>query len=188
VSAFYSNSKLSNRIEPNIDDDGNILGPGFARRQPEKVWGVEGALDYSLSKALRAGGTVSWMDGSTKTAGVKRDLGNLVLTPFRVTGFVNASLSDSWSARLQALYSGDRSIEDAEVFEFQYAPVFSYFVLDASTSVELGRGTLTIGLQNITNERYIPSSSQSFNFNCCMVEAPGRTVSIDYTIRWSGQR
>jgi iron complex outermembrane receptor protein len=188
VSAFYSNSKLSNRIEPNIDDDGNILGPGFARRQPEKVWGVEGALDYSLSKALRAGGTVSWMDGSTKTAGVKRDLGNLVLTPFRVTGFVNASLSDSWSARLQALYSGDRSIEDAEVFEFQYAPVFSYFVLDASTSVELGRGTLTVGLQNITNERYIPSSSQSFNFNCCMVEAPGRTVSIDYTIRWSGQR
>jgi iron complex outermembrane receptor protein len=188
VSAFYSNSKLSNRIEPNIDENGNILGPGFARRQPEKVWGVEGAVDYTVSKALRVGGTASWMDGSTKTGGVKRDLGNLVLTPFRVTGYVGASLSERWSARLQALYSGNRRVKGAEVFEFQYAPVFDYFVLDASTSLELGRGTLTLGLQNITNERYIPSSSQSFNFNCCMVEAPGRMVSLDYTIRWSGQR
>lgn len=184
LSLFYSDSKLSNRIQPNVDENGNILGSAFAIRQPEKVWGVEGALDYRFSDVWRAGSTVSWMDGSTKIAGVKRDLGNLVLTPFRATGYVDATLSERWSARLQALYSGNRRIDDAQVFEFQYAPVFDYFTLDASTSVEIGRGRLTLGIQNLTNERYIPSSSQSFNFNCCLVEAPGRTVSIDYTVRW----
>ncbi|MEM9219569.1 MAG: hypothetical protein AAGD25_35220 [Cyanobacteria bacterium P01_F01_bin.150] len=88
-----------------------------------------------------------------------------------------------WNNRLQALLSGDRErIENAAVFNER--AVESFVPLDLISSLELGGGTLELGIQNLLDTDYFPVISQQQTNELSNAAAQGRTVTLGYNYRW----
>jgi iron complex outermembrane receptor protein len=64
-----------------------------------------------------------------------------------------------WRNRLQALYSGNRDVfEDESVFGQR--AIDSYFTVDYLSTLDVGPGTLELGIANLFNTDYFPIVSQ----------------------------
>jgi len=67
---------------------------------------------------------------------------------------------------------------------FGQASVDSYVTLDFSSSLELGPGTLELGIGNLLNMDCFPIVSQLDTSELSNASARGRTVSINYSFTW----
>ncbi|MCV5647704.1 TonB-dependent receptor, partial [Escherichia coli] len=61
LAAFYSESDLGSTL--NVNEAGDALE---STRAPEKVWGAEATLGYSILANLRTDSTISWQEGERK--------------------------------------------------------------------------------------------------------------------------
>lgn len=179
--AFHSESELGARFVEDPDNPGLLI----QQRDPEKVYGVEAWANADLAGRWRAGGTLTWMDGEVDTdddGSFDSYLDSRRIPPVKATGFMEYDAT-GWLIRLQGLYSGHRDKFDGSLSR-GLGEVDSFVTFDVMTALQLGRGELSIGLQNLLNEDYFPVSAQTQNVADRLVEAPSASIFARYRIEY----
>jgi len=182
LAGFYNESELGVAL---VSQEA-VVGSVEVARGPERIYGIEATVDWQPSENWQLGGLISWNEGENDLDedGDFDPLDSFEIQPIKVTAYVENETLPGWRNRLQALFVGgrDRAFDPDEGPDF--ASVESYFVLDYISSVQLGPGTLQIGIQNLLDEEYFPIASQlstPFGLNS-RVAAPGRTISVGYRV------
>lgn len=180
----YSLSGFFNRSEL-----GSIFGdaPQFnIVRSPERVYGIEGTVDYSVTNYLSFGATATVLEGkldSDQDDEFDTYLPGYRIPPTKFTGHVTYTPSDKWMHRLQVLYSGSRDrFSGSEVFG--EGAVSPYGVVDWLSQVALGPGQLHLGIENLFNTMYFPVLSQVYNLGFGYSAGQGRRVTVGYSFDW----
>ncbi|WP_276321935.1 TonB-dependent receptor [Nitrosococcus wardiae] len=174
VAGFYSESDNGTTF----DRDLNIV------KQPERIWGVEGALAYRFNPQWNTGGTVSWAEGEVDLdddGDFEEDLPSTRISPVKLTGFVEYSPQPWWDNRLQVLYIGDRSPDSTQ---FGGGDVETYTIVDLTSRFAVGPGYLSVAVENLLNEDYFTLISQASQTPYGFAKAPGRTVAVSYALSW----
>ena len=184
VAAFRSESELG------------TTSAGFGQpvvRAPERVYGLEATLDADPTATLGLGGTLSWTEGEYY---LERDsawhaLNGWRIQPLKATAYAEHRALDRWSNRLQLLFSGDRERAYEErpnpnTVGFGERAVQSYWVADWISALEIGAGTLDVGVHNLLNRQYFGVASQLLRSggNTSYTAGRGRTLSLGYTLRY----
>ncbi|HYW19657.1 MAG TPA: TonB-dependent receptor [Nodularia sp. (in: cyanobacteria)] len=181
VSGFYNYSDLGSAFSFNSETQ-------FLEtvRAPQKVYGIEAAVDVQPSEGWKVGGTATWTEGENDqdNDGNFLSLNSITVAPFKLTAYVENQTLKSWRNRLQLLYSGnrDRAFDDGS----EDGKISSYVTVDYISSIKIGQGELQIGIQNLFNNQYFPVYSQYFAplFDSANYAGQGRTLSVGYRISW----
>lgn len=155
-------------------------------REKERIHGFEATLDGEIGVATRWGLVFSWAEGkrdANKDGKVETPLTGRRISPELLNGFIEHDITDSWQARLQVAYSGDRD-------KFPGSPVGNFFTgrvepttrVDASTEYKMGPANFTLGVNNLLNNSYFSVISQALNRNDRYSKALGRTVFVQVGI------
>jgi iron complex outermembrane receptor protein len=168
----------------NRSDLGSTFRDGILIRAPERIYGVEATADWQPSETWRLGSSISWSEGENDVDddGDFEPLRSIEISPIKVTAYVENETLPGWRNRFQALFVGGRDrafeagVEDVEIK--------SYFVLDYISSIDLGPGSLQIGIRNLLdNEFFVPTVQGRTDFSQTnRIAAPGRTISIGYRV------
>ncbi|MEM6433352.1 MAG: TonB-dependent receptor [Cyanobacteria bacterium P01_D01_bin.115] len=180
LAGFYSESELGSALQ--IDAD------GFTElvRAPQRNYGLEATLDWQPSDTWRLGGYFSWNEGENDVDddGDFEALSSVEVQPYKVGLYVENDTTPGWTNRLQLLAVGDRDRAfDDDVDGFA---IDGYVTLDLLSSVQLGQGQLTVGVENLLNNQYLPVSSQERvgGTEERRYAAPGITLSLSYSIEF----
>jgi iron complex outermembrane recepter protein len=181
LSGFFNYSDLGSAFAFNRNTD-------FLEtvRAPQRVYGIEAAIDVQPAASWRLGGTATWIEGENddNNDGKYLALNSITVSPLKLTAYVENETLKGWRNRLQLLYSGDRNraFEDG----VEDGKISSYVTVDYISSIKLGQGNLQIGIQNLFNNQYFPVYSQYFApfFDSANYAGQGRTLSIGYRIVW----
>lgn len=176
VSAFYNESNLGT----------TFTAPGTVIRAPERIYGLEAAIDTQPSSTWQFGGTFTLIGGEIdiNNDGNYQPLDGFRIPPLKLTAYVENETLPGWRNRLQALFSGNREVFGNNITAFGRRPVESYLTVDYISSLQLGTGILQIGLENLFNSQYFPVVSQLQANDTAYAAARGRTLSIKYSIDW----
>ena len=181
LAGFYSESDLGSAVFFNAET-------GFSElvRAPQRNYGLEVALDVQPSDAWQLGGYFSWSEGESDADddGDFLALGSLNVPPYKLGLYVENETIPRWTNRLQLLLVGDRDRAfDDGVDPFE---VDSYVTLDLLSSLQMGNGRLTVGVENLLNNDYLPLTSQERigGFEDRRYAAPGRTLSVRYALEF----
>ncbi|WP_333439767.1 hypothetical protein [Microcoleus sp. herbarium2] len=85
---------------------------------------------------------------------------------------------------MQLVYIGDR--DRAFDKKVDLADIDNYLVVDYISSIQIGQGTLNIGIENLLDSQYFPVRIQragGFN-NSERFAARGRSLNVRYVINW----
>lgn len=177
ATGYYSTSDLGS----SYGSDLNIV------RSPEHVYGVELTADVQVADPVAAGGTFSWVKGlrdADDNGSYDTPLPGTRIPPEKLTGYVEVTPVDSWTSRLQVLYSGRRDAFDGPPFSYGQGSVSPYAVFDLSSRIEVGPGALTIGIENLFDNYYFAVRSQYPALAGSYTPARGRHVSLSYAVTW----
>ncbi|MFE1744003.1 TonB-dependent receptor domain-containing protein [Coleofasciculus sp. H7-2] len=181
LSAFYNFSDLGSTFRAIPGG-----GPLETIRAPQRVYGLEAAVDVQPGDRWQIGGTASYLEGENDADddGEYLALNSITIPPLKLTAYVQHETLPGWLNRLQLLYSGnrDRAFDDG----VDSGKISSYVTVDYISSIRLGKGTLSIGVQNLFNNQYFPVYSQYFApfFDSSNYAGQGRTLSVGYQIVW----
>lgn len=181
LSGFYNYSELGSSVSFNRATD--FLE---TTRAPQKVYGIEAAVDVQPADNWKVGGTATWTEGENdeNNDGKFLALNSITVAPLKLTAYVENQTLKGWRNRLQLLYSGnrDRGFQDGA----DDGKISSYVTVDYISSIKLGKGELQIGVQNLLNNQYFPVYSQYFApfFDSGNYAGQGRTLSVGYRINW----
>jgi iron complex outermembrane receptor protein len=180
LAGFYNESDLGSNLQVGADGFTDLV------RAPQRNYGVEATVDWQPSSIWRLGGYFSWNEGESDNDdnGEFLALSGLQVQPYKVGLYVENDTAPGWTNRLQLLGVGsrDRAFEDGvDAFEID-----GYITLDLLSSVQIGDGTLTVGLQNLLNNQYLPLSSQERvgGTEDRRFAAPGINLNIGYSIEF----
>lgn len=172
-----------------VSDEGATFGgpPNFPlQRRKEQIYGVELTADVDATRALRLGGTASWQEGRVDTDSDDETdayLDGTRIAPPELTLYGEYAPTERWSARLQA-----KRVFDRDRFEgstaFAEGEINGYTLVDASGHVEVGPGTLEVGIDNLLDEQYITPLGQAYNLTGYVVAGRGRTLSASYSVTY----
>ncbi|EPB9462407.1 TonB-dependent receptor [Vibrio alginolyticus] len=180
LAAFYSESDLGSTL--NVNEAGDALE---STRAPEKVWGAEATLGYSILANLRTDSTISWQEGERK---LNEDSGwepldGTRIAPLKVTSVISYDAYEFGRYNMTLVYSGNRDKEDEITSGAKYA-VDSYFVANAGVDYDLPFGTLSFAVENLFNEDYMTAYAQSERNNSRYYSAPGRRFHLNYEVKY----
>ena len=174
VSGFFSESDNGTTFDQDL----------VIAKQPERIYGVELAVNVTPFDSLRVGGTFSWLEGEVDLdddGNFDEDLPSTRVPPLKATAYAEYSPFDWWTLYLQGLYSGNRNPDSTQ---FGNGEVDDYIIFDLYSSVDTGYGKLQLGVQNLFNEDYFPVLNQAGALPFAFSKGPGRTVSLTYSIKW----
>lgn len=179
--AYYiSHSKLGSSYSIDAANPTEVL----ISRDAQRMEGVEATLDGKIGMATQWGMTFAWVKGEHDTDGdgkVDTPLSGRQIPPVLINGYLAHDFDDSWSARVQFAYTGDRNkFPDAPVGNFYTGEVDSTFRVDASTQKDFGALDVTLGVQNLFNADYFTVTSQMLNRDDRYAKALGRTVFVKF--------
>ncbi|MEL6263818.1 MAG: TonB-dependent receptor, partial [Cyanobacteria bacterium J06626_6] len=180
LAGFYNESDLGTTL--------SVGESGFTEvsRAPQRNYGVEATLDWQPDDKWRLGGNFSWNEGENDVDndGEFLALSSLQVQPYKVGIYVENDATPGWTNRLQLLGVGgrDRAFNDAvDGFDID-----GYITLDWISRLRVGDGTLTLGIENLLNNQYLPVSSQERigGTEDRRFAAPGITMSVGYSIEF----
>lgn len=178
LAGFYNESDLGSALQVGADGLTELV------RAPQRNYGVEATVDWPPSRVWRLGGYFSWNEGENDVDddGEFLALSSVEVQPYKVGVYVENDTTPGWTNRLQLLAVGgrDRAFDDGvDGFAIE-----GYVTLDFLSSLELGGGRLTFGIENLLNNQYLPVSSQERvgNTETRRYAAPGTTLSVRYSI------
>ncbi|MEG5035158.1 TonB-dependent receptor domain-containing protein [Microcoleus sp. AT3-D2] len=181
ISGFYNTSELGESFE--LDDRGFPIG---INRAPQRIYGVEGTLDWRPGGGWQLGGTATWQEGENDVNqdGDYLPLNSSIISPLKLTSYIQHQTTPGWRNRLQLAYIGNRD----RAFDKGVDPVGidNYLVVDYISSVKVGPGTLNIGIENLLDTQYFPVQLQragGFD-NSERFAARGRSLSLRYVLNW----
>ena len=177
VSAYRNTSDLGATFNEELD----IV------RAPEEILGMEASLDVQPADAWKTGGTFTWTVGehdADDDGRVDDPLPGFRIPPVKVSSYVENVTLPGWKNRVQMQFVGERKVFPADAAGYGQGGVDQYATVDVSSSLDLWRGTLRLGVENVLNEFYFPASSQWLNFGFGYTAGTGRSVSLGYSIGW----
>jgi len=181
VSTFYNFSELGSTIDFGELGEGNEL-----IRSPKRVYGIEATVDWQPADRWQLGGTISWNEGGIdpNDDGDFEPLRSLEIQPLKVTAYLENQTTPGWRNRLQLLVVGgrDRAFDEG----VDPSPLDSYAVLDYISSIQMGNGTLNIGIENLLDNQFFPTFRQFGGARNPdnQIAAPGRRITINYSLTW----
>jgi iron complex outermembrane receptor protein len=156
------------------------------QRAPTRIYGIEATVDWQATDHWTLGGVVSWNQGESdpNDDGEFEALSTFEIQPLKVTGYVENQTTPGWRNRLQLLVVGNRD----EAFEegTDPAPIDSYAVLDYISSIQIGNGTLNIGIENLLDNQFVPVFRQLLGARNLdnQLAVSGRRITINYSLTW----
>jgi iron complex outermembrane receptor protein len=188
LAVFRSESELGTRLVA------DALGVLRVERAPERIYGVEAALDARRG-SWAFGGTVSWTEGEYREGrtGAWLPFDGYRIQPLKATGYLGHATAGGWTNRLQALYSGSRDRvwrelgrPDRTTLGYGQWPVERHAVVDFRSRRPLGPGHLEVGIENLLNRRYFDVLSQLdlSEGNAYHTAGRGRTLSVGYAVAY----
>lgn len=184
LTGFYNESDLGAAIQK----IGNDFIPA---RAPERIYGFDASLDIQPTDGWRLGGTAGWIEGENNiNNGGFKALDGFRIQPLKLTGYIEHETVPSWHwrNRLQVLYAGnrDRAFKDLGAKAFGGREVDDYVTLDWISSLRLGPGTLSLGVENLLNKQYFPVTSQLIRTgdNTSFIAARGAVFNIGYSLSY----
>lgn len=182
LSTFYNFSDFgANLVLPDNPNEFAQL-----QRAPTRIYGIEATVDWQATNDWTLGGVVSWNQGESdpNDDGEFDPLSSSEIQPLKLTAYVENQTTPGWRNRLQLLVVGDRD----KAFEegIDPGPVESYAVLDYISSIEIGDGTLNIGIENLLDNQYFPVNRQLAGANNPdnQLAGSGRRITINYSLSW----
>jgi iron complex outermembrane receptor protein len=155
---FINTSKLgANLVEQN--------GIFVTQREPERVESYEVAAEVQVIKSLRAGGTVSYVEGkSEKTDGSKVYMNGERIMPLKATGFISYNPIAALNLQLSTIHTGSRNRFEPRstgVYGLSEGPVkpVTYFNFNAGYKIN-SSFNVALGIENVFNQSYYPARSQ----------------------------
>jgi iron complex outermembrane receptor protein len=181
LSAFYNTSDLGVSFQP-VGNTGRLE----LKRAPERIYGLEGTVDWQPGRAWSLGGTATYIEGeSQENKGSYLALDSSRIPPLKLTAYVQNETLPGWNNRLQFLYSGnrDRGFKDGS----DGGRISSYLTVDYISAVKIGSGVLQVKVENLLNNQYFPVLSQyiaGFGVDSSNYAGRGLTLSINYRLNW----
>lgn len=179
LAGFYSESDLGVTVTPSAGRLATVS------REPQNIYGLEATLDWQPGAGWGLGSGLSWVEGEGENEDGKYiALNSGIIQPLKLTAYVEHETDFGWRNRLQALYVGDRD----RAFEAGVDPVAlgNYITLDLISSIPLAGGRLSLSVENLLNEQYVPAIWQYFAgfADTDNIPARGRTIRLGYSIEW----
>ncbi|MBC7879949.1 MAG: TonB-dependent receptor [Anaerolineae bacterium] len=186
ISAYYTFSSLDVgfvQIAPNEFE---------SVRSPQRTYGLEASISGQPDPNWNLGATVAWVQGEQDAFndGNYYPLNSYSVNPLKATLFVENQTTSGWRNRLQLLFSGSRdSAYNAFLpsgFRVEGAPIGSYATVDYLSTLQMGNGTLEIGVRNLLNAQYSPVYSQYLSgfSDRNNYAARGATLNVAYSFGW----
>ncbi|MEG4391400.1 TonB-dependent receptor domain-containing protein [Microcoleus sp. BROC3] len=181
ISGFYNTSELGESFV--LDNRGFPIG---INRAPQRIYGVEGTLDWQPGGGWQFGGTATWQEGENDVNqdGDYLPLNSSIISPLKLTTYIEHQTTPGWRNRLQLVYIGnrDRAFDDG----VDPVDIDNYLVVDYIGSVKVGPGTLNIGIENLLDTQYFAVQLQrSGGFdNSERFASRGRSLSLRYVLNW----
>lgn len=175
ISYYTSNSDFGERLERNAD------GIYTVQREKTEVDGIEFSASWAATDVdlfgLRYAEATGRYD-SNKDGRVDSDLGGTNISPDRANLSWDRTWSSSVDTRLQANYLFDREVKNssgAVTNKFN-----GYTTFDLSATVAAFDGTISLAVQNITDEYYFTYYSQSSPNDIRNFTGVGRSFNLGY--------
>jgi iron complex outermembrane receptor protein len=174
ISGFYSTSEEGSSFNQNLE----------LVKRPEKITGVEMEGEVNTSETSRVGGTVTWMEGVVDLddqGGYDEDLPSTRIPPLKVTAFAELQVQPGWQLRVEQLHSGFREPDSTQYGGNKVEP---YTIYNLHNAIDLPKGELQIGVENLFNEFYFPVISQAAGTTYSHSAGQGTTVAMSYSLDW----
>jgi iron complex outermembrane receptor protein len=177
LAGFYTYSALGSNLINN-ENAFEIV------RSPQRNYGFEASVNWQPDNAWQLGSSIGYVIGEIDrdNTGEYVNLISSVVPPLKLTAYVENETLPGWLNRFQFLYVGDRNsaFEDG----LDPVPIEGYFVVDFISGLQVGPGTLELGIQNLFNRQYQVVGSQvaggfDEQFN---ILQPGRTIRLGYRV------
>ena len=156
-------------------------------RAPERIYGIEGTLDWQINDSVKSGGTFTWTEGKQNLANDTSGyiyLNNQRIRPPKFTAYLEHQTLSNWTNRLQLLASGHRNRFSNSTASFK-REVNGYATLDLMSEVKFSKSTLLLGVENLLNKQYFtPQSQQFLEGDVTHTAARGATFSASYILNW----
>ncbi|MCC9019706.1 TonB-dependent receptor [Flavobacterium sp. F-126] len=183
VSASYylSTSKLGTNL---IQVDGFLV----AERLPERVWGYEVQADYQILKELTVGGNYANVQGR----GDKDSDGNFYgpndiylksnrIPPVKITGYAKYG-GKRLNVELYWMYVGDRDVFKPNAkgaYAIGEGPIHSFNLWNLASAYKVTDSIrVKLGIENIFNTDYYPTTSQFFGTNANYTRGNGTRFNL----------
>jgi iron complex outermembrane receptor protein len=154
-------------------------------RQKEEIYGIELSGDWQLHRQLTLGGSLSLQEGEADTDGdgsVDAYLPATRISPPKGTLHLKWRAADGgWDARLQATHFADRD-RSPYIGGFGSNDIDGYTLVDAATSLALGPGRLSVGIDNLLNEDYLTATGQVYGSFQQGVPGRGASLRVGYSV------
>lgn len=180
LAAYWSDSDLGSILvyDP-VTDVYNV------QRQATKINGVEASLGLRFGTGSKVGLAYAAADGSYASIPGGRpdtDLQGINIAPDRLNAHWEQSWSENLATRLQASQNHSRSFANAA--GRRIARFNGYTTLDLQLRYTLPVGTLSAGVENLTNRQYITYYSQTTPSNDDYAAGRGRNLSLGWSYRF----
>src|SRR6476469_5138188 len=181
LAAFYNTSDLGVNFQPG----GNTCRLEL-KRAPERIYGLEGTVDWQPGRTWAIGGTATYIQGEYDDEnGRSLALDSSRIPPLKLTAYLQNETLQGWNNRLQLLYSGNRDLAFKDGSDG--GPISSYLTLDYISTIQLGKGLLQVKVENLLNNQYFPVLSQylaGFGVYRSNYAGRGLTLSVNYRLNW----
>lgn len=186
LAVFYSQSDKSAQLQADPSCAGEAVCPLIPLRVEQEVNGVEATMDWNVSDRLALGFVVTHQEGKIFDQDLGRfvDFNTEVISPTRVTGYIEVEPVAGWRNRLQAIYTGEIDQFTPTEQGIGRLNTESTFLADYSSSYDVGPGAITISISNLFNEDYINATNQGRSFGFFAVKEEGRRVTLGYRSRF----
>jgi iron complex outermembrane recepter protein len=185
LAGFYSRSEAASLLQADPSCAGQSFCPLIPLRAPQRVWGVEGSIDWSPTDKLDLGGIFTWQRGEI----FDEDEGRFLpfsadtVSPTRFSAYAAWKPSEQLSTRVQATYvAATNFFSTTEQVNLGLINTPSYFIADLNVGYKIGPGEITLGISNLFNREYENVTALASGFTRSF--AVGRRISIGYQARF----
>lgn len=170
------------------------------QRLPERIWGLEGSLDYQLNGPYDVGMTASWQEGKQDTDNdgtYETYLNGNRIAPLKFSSYLKHAPTEFFAQKLQGQYWADRNRfpnhEDGDIDPasvdgdpgwYAKGDVSSQILLDYLATYRLSNGKVQVGINNLLDEFYLPPASEARNSNGSFTAGRGRSFQLTYQYNW----
>lgn len=182
LAAFYSYSAAASLVQPDPTCAGANFCPLIPLRVPQRVWGGEGTIEWTVTPRLDIGALFTWQRGEIFDDGLGRyvPFGIDIVSPTRVTARASWRPYDRLTLGVQASYAVKASFfsPSEQVIGFINTP--SLFLADGSVAFRVGPGEAIMAVSNVFNRLYENLTSSAAGFAASLAE--GRRLTIGYRL------
>jgi iron complex outermembrane receptor protein len=178
ITAFYTQSRLMSATDCSQPNQ-----PCVPLREPRKVWGLEFSGDWKIDALWQIAGTLTWHDGRRKAEGSSEwtRLSSIDVAPVHGSLTLGYTPRAGWRNDLIVDQRGGRGrISD----DWPYGQVDAVTLVHLASTIDVGPGTLELGVHNLLNTTYYSIQAEAYNGGWVWLPEQGRRVSVGYRVRW----